>query len=275
MNGSPKDKSQKIPEQVASSRTQGVGRLTIDAVLAITDIVESLHKRISPLSTAKSATEKEKLSGISGLVYRNIRFVTERVGNSMDAPLAAISKTLASQPDSTSTQALLAALNGVLGDYLVLSDNPLAIPMHFRRDGQILRDVQLSDVINQGNGKLLIMAHGLCMNDLQWCREGHDHGAELAKESGMGAIYLHYNTGQHISDNGKQFAGLLESLVDLTDNKLEINILAHSMGGLVSRSAFHAAENSGHKWPKLLNKLVFLAHHIMGRLLKKPGTGWI
>ncbi|MGK0305486.1 MAG: hypothetical protein ACI8UG_001234 [Gammaproteobacteria bacterium] len=52
------------------------------------------------------------------------------------------------------------------------------------------------------------MVHGLYMNDLQWCREGNDHDAELAKESDMGAIYLHYNTGQHIADNGKQFANL-------------------------------------------------------------------
>ncbi len=274
MNGNPKEKSQGNPKKTANSKTQGVGRLTIDAVLSITDIVESMHKRISPLSAVKSATEKEQLSGISGLVYRNLRNVTELVGKSIDVPLAAISKTLASQPDSTSTQALLAALNGVLGDHLVLSDNPLAIPMHFRREGQILNDVQLREVINQSNGKLLIMAHGLCMNDLQWCRAGHDHGDELANESGMGAIYLHYNTGRHISDSGKQFAGLLESLVNLSDKKLEINILAHSMGGLVSRSAFHVAENSGHKWPELLNKLVFLGTPHHGAALEKAGN-WI
>jgi pimeloyl-ACP methyl ester carboxylesterase len=273
MSDDPKDKGQD-PTVKANSRTQGVGRLTIDAVLAITDIVESMHKRISPISALLPATEKEQLRGIGGLVYRNIRNVTGLVGKSVDAPLAAISKALASQPDSISTQALLAALNGVLGDHLVLRDNPLAIPIHFRRKGIILNDKQLSEVINQSNGKLLIMVHGLCMNDLQWCREGHDHGAELAKESGMEAIYLHYNTGRHISDNGKQFAGLLESLVSLTDKKLEINILAHSMGGLVSRSAFHVAENSGHKWPELLKKLVFLGTPHHGAPLEKAGN-WI
>ncbi|MFQ3190368.1 MAG: pimeloyl-ACP methyl ester carboxylesterase [Paraglaciecola sp.] len=274
MTDSPKNKSHKSPQDTANSKIQGVGRLTIDAVLAITDIVESVHKRVSPLSVLKFATENERLSGISGLVYRNIRNVTELVGKSIDAPLAAISKTLATQPDSTSTQSLLAALNGVLGDYLVASDNSLAIPMHFRRDGHTLTDEQLLDVINQSDGKLLIMLHGLCMNDLQWCREGHDHGAELAKEAGMGAIYLHYNSGQHISDNGKQFAGLLESLVNLTDKKLDLNILAHSMGGLISRSAFHVAVNSGYKWPERLNTLVFLGTPHHGAALEKAGN-WV
>ncbi|MFT6270100.1 MAG: pimeloyl-ACP methyl ester carboxylesterase [Alphaproteobacteria bacterium] len=274
MNRSPKDKSQSSSTTAANSRSQGVGRLTIDAVLAITNIVESMHIRVSPLSKVKSTTEKEQLSGISGLVYRNIRNVTELVGKSIDAPLASISKVLASQPDSTSTQALLAALNGVLGDHLVDSENPLAISMHFRREGQSLNEEQLRALIKQSNGKLLIMAHGLCMNDLQWCAEGHDHGAELAKESGMGAIYLHYNTGRHISDNGQQFASLLESLVALSDKNLEINILAHSMGGLVSRSAIHVAQNSGHKWPELLNKLVFLGTPHHGADLEKAGN-WI
>jgi pimeloyl-ACP methyl ester carboxylesterase len=274
MNSNPKDKSHNSSNKVASSRSQGVGRLTIEAIVAITNIVESMHMRVSPLWDAKLRPEKEQLSGISGLVYRNIRSVTHRVGKSIDAPLAAISKVLASQPDSTSTQALLAALNGVLGDHLVLSQNSLAISMQFRRQGQILDEDQLREIINQSNGKLLIMAHGLCMNDLQWCVKGHDHGAELAKDTTMEVIYLHYNTGLHISDNGKQFASLLESLVNLSDKNLTINILAHSMGGLVSRSAFHAGQSSGQKWPKLLNKLVFLGTPHHGADLEKAGN-WI
>lgn len=263
MNGNHKDKKHQPSAKKVDRKIQGLGRLTIEAVLAITEIVESLHQRISPLSVEKPASDKEQVSGLGGMVYRNIRHVTEWVGKSIDAPLATLSKALLTQPDSSSTQALLAVLNGVLGDHLVLSDNALAIPMHFRKQGQILNDVQLRDVIKQSNGKLLIMAHGLCMNDLQWHRDGHDHGAELAKESGMAAIYLHYNTGQHIWHNGKQFASLLESLVNLTDKKLDINILAHSMGGLVSRSALYQAKKLAHKWPERLNKLVFLGtpHH--------------
>jgi pimeloyl-ACP methyl ester carboxylesterase len=112
------------------------------------------------------------------------------------------------------------------------------------------------------------------MNDLQWCREDHDHGAELAKESGMEAIYLHYNTGLHISDNGKQFADLLESLVSLTERQLDINILAHSMGGLVSRSALHVGENSAYKWPQQLKRLVFLGTPHHGAALEKAGN-WV
>ena len=46
------------------------------------------------------------------------------------------------------------------------------------------------------------------------------------------------------------------------------------MGGLVSRSAFHVAQSSGHKWPERLNKLVFLGTPHHGAALEKAGN-WI
>jgi pimeloyl-ACP methyl ester carboxylesterase len=276
MNKHSQNKTQKNPSNATSSKSQGVGRLTIDAVLALTDIIESMHKRVSPISLAmnKTTPTDERAAGISGLVYRNIRSVTELVGKGIDPPLGLISKVLNSQPDSHSAQALLSALNGVLGDHLVLRNNPLAIPMHFRHGGKVLNDIQLNDLINQSQGKLLIMVHGLCMNDLQWCREGHDHGAGLGKEYNMGVIYLHYNTGQHISDNGQQFAERLESLTRLTDKKLDINIVAHSMGGLVSRSALKLGEIQNHQWPKRVDKLIFLGTPHHGAPLEKAGN-WV
>ena len=70
MNDNTQDKSHKSAQQSANSKIHGVGRLTIDAVLAVTDIVESLHSRISPLSGLHKKSEEEQLSGISGLATR-------------------------------------------------------------------------------------------------------------------------------------------------------------------------------------------------------------
>ena len=60
--------------------------------------------------------------------------------------------------------------------------------------------------IPEASGKLLVLVHGLCMNDLQWKRDGHDHGAALARDLGYTPVYLHYNSGRHISTNGRDFA---------------------------------------------------------------------
>lgn len=274
MNKTPKDSDTTNSNQQTDSHIQGLGRLTIDAILAVTDIVESLHKRIDPISRTFTAPDKERVSGIGGLVYRHIRGVTELVGKSIDMPLAKVSKSIGTPPFSPSTEALLSALNGVLGDHLENRKNPMAITMRIRKNGEELDSTHLSDIIMKSNGKLLIMVHGLCMNDLQWQSEGHDHGARLAEEFGMTTLYLHYNTGRHISENGKQFAELLESLTKLTCKNLEINILMHSMGGLVSRSALHIGETEQYQWPKQLKRLIFLGTPHHGAPLEKAGN-WI
>jgi hypothetical protein len=269
-----KDNSASESGEKKDSHLQGLGRLSVEAIIAVTDIVESLHKRINPISRTFSASDKQQLSGIGGLVYRHIRSVTELVGKSIDAPLAIVSKNLGAPPFSASTEALLSALNGVLGDHLENRKNPMAIPMQLRKNGKVLDSSQLSEIIVKSNGKLLIMVHGLCMNDLQWRREGHNHGDKLAQEFGMTTLYLHYNTGRHIAENGKQFSELLESVNGLADKDLEINLLVHSMGGLVSRSALYIAESEQYHWPKQLNKLIFLGTPHHGAPLEKAGN-WI
>jgi hypothetical protein len=123
--------------------------------------------------------------------------------------------------------------------------------------------------------KVLVLAHGLCMNDLQWNRRGHDHGAALARDLGYTPVYLHYNTGLHISTNGGAFAGQLEALVAAWPVPVaQVAIVAHSMGGLVARSAHHQATLAGQAWPRLLRTLVFLGTPHHGAPLERGGH-WI
>jgi pimeloyl-ACP methyl ester carboxylesterase len=113
------------------------------------------------------------------------------------------------------------------------------------------------------------------MNDLQWRRQGHDHGAALAKDLGFTSVYLHFNSGLHVSTNGRELAGLLERLVAEWPVPLdELVILAHSMGGLVARSACHYGEASAHAWRPALSKLVGTGcpHH--GAPLERGGS-WV
>jgi pimeloyl-ACP methyl ester carboxylesterase len=124
-------------------------------------------------------------------------------------------------------------------------------------------------------GKLLVLAHGLCMNDLQWNREGHDHGAALARDLSYSPVYLHYNSGLHISINGRELSDQLENLVRQWPVPLEeLTILCHSMGGLVTRSALHSAEAAGHQWPRQLKNIVFLGTPHHGAALERGGN-WV
>jgi pimeloyl-ACP methyl ester carboxylesterase len=113
------------------------------------------------------------------------------------------------------------------------------------------------------------------MSDLHWHRQGHDHGAALERDLGYSAVYLRYNSGLHVSTNGRTLAGLLEALTALWPVPIEeLAIVAHSMGGLVSRSACHAASVAGHSWPALLRKMVFLGTPHHGTRLEQRGN-WI
>ncbi|HBL30585.1 MAG TPA: permease, partial [Acidobacteria bacterium] len=163
---------------------------------------------------------------------------------------------------SAERDAVLAALNGVLGDHLVWSGNPLAIGMRLRTEGA-------------PTGKILLLAHGLCLNDRQWRRNGHDHGAALAADGGLTPVYLRYNSGLPLAINGRELAGHLEDLLrDWPVPVEELVVLAHSMGGLVVRHACHIAEAEGHRWRRHLRKIVFLGTPHHGSPLEKGGH-WV
>jgi hypothetical protein len=117
------------------------------------------------------------------------------------------------------------------------------------------------------------------MNDLQWLQEGHDHGAALGQDSNFSPLHVNYNSGLHISQNGKLLALHLNRLVGLSKEPLTLHALAHSMGGLVVRSACHyAATNAdqfnSNDWLGQFKKVVFLGTPHHGALLERGGK-WI
>jgi hypothetical protein len=259
------------------SDLRGLARLAAHATAGLADLVEAMHHAIArPLGMADARTPG-RTRGITGLVYKSVRGVTRLVGGGLDAILAQLKPTLAGRTSSAEREAVLAALNGVLGDYLVASENPLAIPMSLRRDRRslVLETEALAAAIPQASGKLLVLAHGLCMNDRQWKRDGHDHGAALARELGYTPLYLHYNSGLHTSTNGRALSDLLETLLEQWPHRVEeLAIVAHSMGGLVARGACHYAKAAGHHWPRHLRKLAFLGTPHHGAPLERGGN-WI
>jgi len=255
---------------------RGAGNLAIDAITGITDLVEAMHHTISSLGGILGGPNQNRATGITGMVYRNIRTVSGLVMDGIDLLLKQFSSLLGEKCSSPEREVVLAALNGVLGDHLAARNNPLTIPMQFRLNGVPLAmgDQTFNQAVQQSGGKIALMVHGSCMNDLQWNRQGHDHGAALARDLGYLPVYLHYNTGLHISQNGREFAGLIEVFINQLPQPIELLIIAHSMGGLVSRSACHYGKVAGHSWLNHLFKIVFLGTPHHGALLERAGN-WI
>jgi len=260
------------------SDIRGAVRMGFDATTGVVDVVERMHSTIQRMPAPLGKAVDEATGGITGFVYRGVRGVARLIGQGIDVSLAGLEGLFPEGDREPARAAIQAAVNGVHGDYLARTGNPLAIGMSLRyRAAPIdLTDPARSLVAAGGRptDKLLVLVHGLCMNDLQWRRNGHDHGAALADEIGYIPLYLRYNSGLHIARNGREFADLLESLVAHWPVPLrELTILGHSMGGLIARSACHFAGEHGHAWLKHLRKLVFLGTPHHGAPLERGGRG--
>ncbi len=263
------------PAHLRLSDLRAFSRLATDATLGLAELVEAMHHTIEETPGVLGPSPKGRTNGITGFVYGSVRGVTRVVGAGVDTLLHLIAPLIAEQPSSMEREVVVAALNGVLGDYLVAAGNSLAISMHVRVAGApvILDRSALAAAFPNAGRNVVVLVHGLCMNDLQWKRDSHDHGAALARDLGYTPVYLHYNTGRHIAENGREFAALTEELVGNWPHAVDrLSVVGHSMGGLVARSAVHHARRAGHAWPKRLHDLVFLGTPHFGANLERAGA---
>jgi pimeloyl-ACP methyl ester carboxylesterase len=217
-----------------------------------------------------------RTTGITRFVYESVRGITRLVGGGVDALLGILAP-LADRPSSDEREAILAALNGIFGDYLVASGNPLAVPMQLRKGGVpvAVNRAALATAFRDPGRKIVVLVHGLCMNDLQWARKGHDHGAALAHDLGYAPVYLHYNTGLHVSTNGRQFGALMEMLLRQWPEPVErLTIIGHSMGGLVARSACIIPPARAMPGRSVSANLSSSGLLTLARRLNVPAPGW-
>ncbi|MFN5049561.1 MAG: esterase/lipase family protein [Roseateles sp.] len=282
------------PPALRAEDVRGALRLSHEALGGLIDLVESMHAGIADRVLGRStAADPEdglrRARGLTGLVYRGVRGISGGVGSATELLLGSLARQLLPASSAAAPharrEALLAALNGVLGDHLADSGNPLAIAMRFRRQGQALplqaEALRASLAAQTSTPRLLVLLHGLCMNDLQWrLGTAEDHGQVLARELGYTPVYLHYNSGLGIARNGRLLAERLQTLCEAWPQPLErLVLLGHSMGGLVARSAIHhAAQRRGEgdaslSWPQRLDDLVCLGSPHLGAPLERAGHG--
>lgn len=256
------------------SDLQGVVRLAVDATVGVTDVVEKMHHTIQLKQAPLGSSRAGNTSGLTGFVYRSIRGTTRLVGKGLDAGMSPVIALLPESTSNATRDALVAAINGVYGDHLLETGNPLATKMHFRYQGKELEPGQLATQIGK-NAKVLLFVHGLCLNDGHWTRDGVNLSEALAKDLGYTPLYLRYNTGRPVADNGRELSAMLEHLLtDLPHTFSELVIAGHSMGGLVARSACHYGALGSHQWMRLLGKLVSIGTPHLGAPLERGGN-WV
>ena len=273
-------------KHVHLSDLHGYSRLAIDATLGVTDLVEAMHHTILRLPMPFGKSDKRPgpgahgvvytvLQHTSGRIYGAIKRITCLVGGGLDTALEHLQPELEHLNSSKQRMTILSILNGVLGDHMTTKSNPLTITMGWRSVGKLLKltPQALSEAIPQPSARLLVLLHGHCMNELQWTSQGHNHGEVLAQANGFTPMYLRYNTGLHISQNGRALADALEHLVKAWPVAVEeICVFGYSMGGLVARSAFYYGAQADHSWMPLVRKLLFVGTPHHGSMLERAGN---
>jgi pimeloyl-ACP methyl ester carboxylesterase len=255
------------------SDLRGAARLALDATLGITTLVEKMHHTIQLVHPPLGASRAESTRGLTGLIYRSIRGTTRVIGKGLDAGLAPVAALLPEGTSTTSRNAWVSAINGIYGDHLERTANPLAIEMCLLHEGDLVDPGQPGEVVQGASGRVLVAIHGLCLNEQHWARAGHHRIASTAAATAHTIVHVRYNSGRSIDVNGRDLAAMLESLcahwpVPMT----ELVIVGHSMGGLVARSAVHHGASAGHCWHERLRKLFTLGTPHHGAPLERGGN---
>jgi pimeloyl-ACP methyl ester carboxylesterase len=176
----------------------------------------------------------------------------------------------------------LAVLNAVAGDRLGQDTAPLAISMAVRAGG---RDIELTAAglaaAFPGAGpRLAVFVHGLGETENSWRRRGDQaisYGSRLRSGFGYSPVYVRYNTGRHVSENGQDLAIVLDRLTAAWPVPVaEILLVGHSMGGLVIRSACHYGNGTLLAWTRQVRHVFYLGSpHLGAPLARAFGlVGW-
>jgi pimeloyl-ACP methyl ester carboxylesterase len=179
----------------------------------------------------------------------------------------------------------LAVLSGLIGDRLERDGSALHQPTSARMHGERigLDESTLRDAFPQATGRLAVFIHGLTGDEFCWSwgqnaatNPGAEdaYGSRLVTDLGYTPVYLRYNSGLHISENGRTVAALLDELVEAWPVEVQqIALVGHSMGGLVARSSAHQADESDQRWVRHVRHVVSLGTPHMGAPLER-GAHW-
>jgi pimeloyl-ACP methyl ester carboxylesterase len=279
------------------SELRAVGGLAAEyADRAVTSTLQGVHTAISGrvfgAMGAGSAAARVAHDAVSDRVYDALRLGGQGFGRAIEGASHLVGgeeevRTISSSRFGRATQA---AVNGLIGDRLEEDESALRIRMALRLPG---RDVDpnraaLEDAFAEPTPRLTVFIHGLCETEEAWWLGTKadpaseepappTYGARLNDDLGFCPLYLRYNTGLHISENGRRLSWLLEELCREWPMEVEeVALVGHSMGGLVARSACHEAADAGRAWFDRTRHVVCLGAPNTGSWLEKfvNVSGW-
>jgi pimeloyl-ACP methyl ester carboxylesterase len=213
--------------------------------------------------------------GVARGVYAGVGGGLNLAGRAAGEVLARRSTAQQLLPLSTTPRgsAVIAAVNGLVGDVLEREGSALATPAAVRVGGEPVapRADALAAAFPGATPRLAVFVHGLGETEFAWRLGGEPpYGKRLASELGYTAVYVRLNSGRHVSENGRSLDELLDAVVAEWPVPVErIALVGHSMGGLIARSACHHGAERGARWTGAVRNVTSLGTPHFGAPLEQ------
>jgi pimeloyl-ACP methyl ester carboxylesterase len=234
---------------------RALSRLAFDELGATTAGIAGVHRAIADRAFVAGAPGARQLhDAIAGVAYGAVRGGAALAGWGADSVLRRRpgGRQLSTTPRGA---AALAALGGLIGDRLEREGSDLVEPMSVRS--------------GVPSSYTVVFVHGLFETEHAWrFGGGESYGARLERDLGCAPVYVRYNTGRHVSENGLSLADLMARLADGAEIE-RIALVGHSMGGLVARSACHIAQSRGDRWVERVRHVITLGSPHRGAPLEE------
>ncbi|MGB6765925.1 esterase/lipase family protein [Mycobacterium sp.] len=267
------------------SDIRAVGDLAGEASSIVTTLVRGMHAGIAsrvfgsigPSAAPTRAIHDGLTQAIYASVDRGMRGATQAAG-ALAAEIWGDEADEALESRTSSAAAAIAAVNGLYGHQLTERENPLAGAMVIRQRGKPVAPTtdSFAAAFPAATGRVAVFVHGWCLTERSWSRqprEGEDnrsYGERLRDDLGFSSVLLRYNTGLHVSVNGRTLAEILDLLHAQWPVPIsELVLVGHSMGGLVARSACHYGAQQQLGWTDAVSHVVCLGSPHLGADLEK------
>ena len=231
--------------------------------------IGAIHGAVADRAFVGRGVPKTLHDAISRGVYASVGGAFGLAGRAADAAFALRGEDARRVSVTPRGAALIGVLNGLRGDLLEREGSDLHEPMAVRVDGRVADD--LAAAFPDATGWPVVFVHGLFETEYAWRYGGAEpYGPRLARDLGCTPVYVRYNSGRHVSENGRSLAELLEALVESWPVEVEkIALVGHSMGGLVARSACHWAHERDDEWVRRVRHIVSLGSPNTGAPLEQ------
>jgi PGAP1-like protein len=258
-----------------------LGDAVADGAARVEEMHRAIARRTFDAVGPGAAAVRAAHDGVSGAVYAGVRGGARLAGRAAGAVAALTPLAGTDWARRPGVAVLEGAIGGAFGDHVEARHPALAPRMAVRHAG---RDVavdrtSLAAAFPRAEARVAVFLHGLCETEAAWGRPALDddapgtYGDRLRRDLGHSPVFLRYNTGLHVSENGRRLAALLEGLAAAWPVELvELVLVGHSMGGLVIRSACAEGDRGRLEWVGRVRHCVYLGTPHDGAPLERAAS---